>query len=221
VTFLELVQDLWRESGSGGPMPSTVVGQSGEALRLVQWVRRADAAIQALHTDWNFLWAQDSFDTVAGTSLYAFPLDAGTIDEDTFFLDGERALEVCHYLDVKGDPRDTTETKPYRVTILPNRTFRLEGVPDDVYTISYDYFLAPADMALEDGAESPIPASLRKVIVGRALIQYGSYENAPDAVQAGQIMYQEWLTNLESNYLPGKRDMHKQAEGNFFEVTVE
>ena len=56
-TFLELTQDLHRESGAAGSAPSTVVGQTGEAQRLVKWIQRADLQIQKLWHDWEFLWS--------------------------------------------------------------------------------------------------------------------------------------------------------------------
>lgn len=222
MNFLELVQALHRESGSGGPQPTAVTGQTGESLRLVQWIRRADRAIRALHTDWDFLWAQTSFNTLAnGTQIYAYPAGVGTPDEDSFLLDNEYELECLDYLEVRGEPVEDDAGRPYRVIMLPNRTFRVEGAPNAVHTISFDYWQAPGQMDLENTAESVIPEDYRDVIVGKALIQYGTYEAAPDAIQSGQQMYLDWIEKLESDYLPGDRDMHKQAEGNLFEVHVE
>jgi hypothetical protein len=221
VTYLELVQRLWEESGSGGPRPSAVAGQQGEALRLVNWIARADRAIQNIHSDWDFLWTTGTINTVIGTSLYAFPTDCGSVDEDTFLIGGDEPLEVVDHLDVKGEVRDTNSGKPYRVIMQPNRQFRLESVPDAVYSITYDYFVKSVAMPVADGSVSIIPEEFHDAIVGKAIMYYATYENAEEALRNGAIMYEDNMDALESRYLPGKRDMHKQAEGNHFGVTVE
>ena len=78
-TFKELVQDLHRESGASGSTPSTVENQTGEALRMVRWIRRADLHIQKLWHDWKFLWSptQYSEDTVDGTRDATVPTTQG------------------------------------------------------------------------------------------------------------------------------------------------
>ena len=222
MTLLELVVELWRESGTGGPQPTTVVGQVGEANRLVQWVRQADLEIQQVHSDWNFLWGQDSITTVADTSTYADPVPEGvsSYDEDSFVLDGTTPIEAVRYTEVKNEIRPTGTSQPTQVVILPNGTLRCDPTPNAAYTIAFDYWAKPQAMN-NDNDESLIPAEFRQVIVGKALMHYAEYENAPEIMQKAQRMYTDWFGTLMSKNLPGQRDAHTQAENNEIVVTVE
>ena len=48
MTYLELCQTLRREAGVSGVGPASVVDQSGEYLRLVEWIKAAWTEIQLL-----------------------------------------------------------------------------------------------------------------------------------------------------------------------------
>lgn len=221
MNLLALVKELWRESGTGGKEPVTVIGQSGESERLVQWIRQADLEIQQRHSDWNYLWAQGTMDTVASQHVYSAPVSASIFDERSFIVDGEAPLDVVPYLEVRGQVRPSGTGQPSRVVLLPNGSFRFDPTPDAVYTITFDYWSVPTRMVVADTSESVIPAEFRQAIVGKALMHYAEYENAPEIMQKGQRMYADWFPALEAKELPGDREMHRQAEGNYLVVTVE
>lgn len=223
MTYLEMVQALWEESGSGGPRPITIVDQEGEAQRLVTWIGRANLEIQRAHNDWDFLWSQSSFDTVPGTAIYPVPEDdIGVYDEDTFWATDVGDLRALRYLNAKGEPLWASAGSPEMVVIRPDRSLRIDPTPDDIYKINFDYHRTPVPLdATRNDAQSIIPEAYRYAIVGRALMFYAMYENAPEAMQQGQQMYGEWMAALQSHQLPGHRDMHRQAEGSYFHVEVE
>lgn len=222
MTYLELVQALWRETGTGGPKPATVVNQSGESERLVFWIQRADLDVQQAHIDWNFRWVGgQALPTVASQQLYTLPADLDTIDEDTMFI-GEEPLMVHDYLDVKREYQDATRTgKPHRAVRLPSGQLRLDDTPDDVYNITYDYFKMPTRMEVDDVTESVIPNPYRDVIVARALLLYANYENAPELKPQANELYSLTMPALEATQLPGRREAHRQAEGNDLRMKVE
>jgi hypothetical protein len=220
MNFLVLVQELWRESGSGGRMPATVTGQAGEALRLVNWIRQADLYIQTLYTDWNFLWAQGSFTTEAGTFLYTPAEPVGRFDRDAWRVDGE--LVCAHeYIDVKGIAREQSTGAPYQVVMMPNKSIRLDVTPDNEYLVEYDYWAPATPMPFDSVAESVIPAGFRYAIVGKALMDYARYENAPEVMTQGETMFNQWVVALSADQLPGKRHYHTTAEGSEWSVEVE
>jgi len=220
-TFKQLVQDLHRESGASGSAPSSVVGQTGEALRMVRWIRRADLHIQKLWHDWKFLWSstQYSQDTVAGTQDAVVPTTQGIWDRSTFRIDGE-LIDVVEYEKVKGEVFDTTASsrdQPSRIIILPNKNLRFDPVPDAAYTITADYFLKPVAMTA-DATVSKIPEEYHEVILGQALIYYGNYEHADDAKIYGKELVDEWLPILESECLPNEFESRRTSSGNRIEV---
>ena len=221
MNLLALVQKTWRESGSGGRMPEAVTGLRGEQQRLVEWVWSADLFIQSLHTDWGYLWVQDTINTLAGVSVYAPPYGLGEPERDTFFI-GDVQLELVDHIDVRHVPRNDTPGQPYRVIMLPNGTFYLEGRPDAAYDIRYSFYRQPTAMDIEDPeAQSIIPAAYREAIVGKALMLYAELENAPEIMQKGQTMMGNWVAAMEATQLPGERRAHRIAEGNVLDMYTE
>lgn len=226
MTYLELVQALWRETGTGGPEPQSILNQVGEAKRLVEWVKKADIHIQTLYRDWNFLWAQGSFDTVDGQRIYGLAPDMSHVDRDAWYITSDQyptGLAFDEYLDIKDESLDTVTTaKPYQVTMLPDRTVRLTPIPDaTIHTIGYDYWTAPVELTENDAAVSVIPEEFHRAILGKAIMYYAEYEAAPEQMEHGGRMFAHHMENLIARELPGMRYSHKVAEGNDLVITVE
>ena len=224
MTLLELVQELWQESGSGGPRPTTIEATNGGELeRLIGWIIRSDHEIQSLWTDWTFQWRQNSVTVNAGNTLIPFPAGIRQYDEKTFFLDDER-IDVVDYLDVRYDYRDPERARPFQVVRMPDKTLRLDNTPEQSYTLKYDWYVQPNRIDRDDGngALSIIPEEYQFAIVGRALMHYANYENAEELKPAATDMYNTWLMALEADYRPGKQELHKQSEGNLdMDIKVE
>jgi len=223
MTFMTLVTDLHRETGAGSVAPSTALDQVGEAGRLVDWIKQANLFIQNKHTDWLFLWSQESFVTVDGNDIETPPADLAGYDRDTFFIDGE-PLEAVNYIEVKQEVRESGTGKPYRVVIMPDGTLRMDQIPNGAYTITYDYWTSAVGFSSgteNDNDVSLIPERFHQAIVGLAMTYYAMYEEAPEILNRGQVKYMEWLPQLESNQLPGDRHMHSTAEGNDMVIEVE
>jgi hypothetical protein len=218
--FLTLVQDYHRESGASGIAPTTVIGQTGENARLVSWIKQADRYVQDLWHRWSFLRFEYSAPTVASQRDITKPSTIQTWDLDTFFIDGD-PMEAVHYNDIKREVFDTTiEDIPWRVIIMPNGDLRFDPVPDAVYTITADAYLYPVSLAANIDV-SLVPEALHQVIIGRALILYGNYENAPEIKDQGEELYEEFLGRLESLALPSQDGARYKGSGGFFEVIAE
>ena len=94
MTFLELCQRMRQECGISGTGPSTVVSQTGNLKRIVDWVNTAWIDIQTTHQDWDWMRASASFPTVASQAMYELGTGTGTVgvsvatfgrwDRDTF-----------------------------------------------------------------------------------------------------------------------------------------
>lgn len=220
MNYLQLVQDVWRESGSGGRIPSTVVNQTGEMDRLVRWVRHADVFIQALYADWNFLWGQQQFVTQPGIFVYS-PAQAVSLFDRYAWKIADVPVDCLEYLEVKDAVRPSEPGAPAYVVILPSNNIRIDPTPDAEYLVEYDYFSPVLEMAINDNSQPAIPPEFHKAIVGKALMEYAEYENAPEIMQKGQSMYVHWIRSMEAKQLPGKRHFHTTAEGNDMVIHVE
>lgn len=222
-TYIQLVQDLHREVGAAGPSPVTVANQNGEMRRLVNWIRSADLYVQNLWFNWKFLFANPGYSQAATTNIatLAKPNGLGMWDLDTF-----RILEVgstqpgqllaYEYENVKSEILDTSPGAPWRVIVMPDNSLKLEGVPDAAHLITADYFKDPVELAAKDDV-SLIPPKYHRIILGKALMLYGNFENAPEQLKQGVEIYDEMLEQLETHELPSRNYARKRT-GGIFEV---
>lgn len=219
MTFLELVQAFHRECGASGLAPSTVVSQRGEAGRLVAWIKQADIYVQELWENWKFRRSTYNEVTAIGSNDLPVVTDAAWFDPDTFQIKEAGTteyypIEVVEYDAIKNEVRDTDNGLPYRVVIMPDGTLEVDPPADGVHTIRGDYYTNPIEMAANIDV-SAIPPRYHRVIIGRALILYGNYENASEAKTQGQEIYMEQLARLENNQLPNQHNSRFRTGGHF------
>lgn len=221
-TFLQLVEELHTEAGASGIAPTAVTSQRGEAKRLVGWIRRSDLLIQTKWLNWKFLRAsvQYSQATTALLSAYAAPAGWGFWDEDTFqvLYPGQtipQNLLVVEYEDVKAEIIDNARSgPPERVVLMPSGSLRIDPLPDAIYTITADYFIKPVALAANADI-SAIPEQYHSAIIGRALMFYGNFENAPEQKTQGAELYSDFLQQLETHQLPNKFGSRSRTGGTF------
>lgn len=220
-TFIQLVQDMHREVGAAGPAPVSVLNQSGEARRLVNWIRSADSYVQNLWMNWKFLFANPGFNQVTTTSVatLAKPANLGMWDLDTFRIievtsTDPAPLQAVEYEDIKSQTLDTSPDIPWRVIVMPDNSLKFEGVPNAAHTITADYFRNPTELAVNADI-SAIPERYHRVILGRALMLYGNFENAPEQKAQGEEIYNEFLARLETHELPSKNYSRHRTGGQF------
>jgi hypothetical protein len=77
----------------------------------------------------------------------------------------------------------------------------LGPVPVSGITVVGDYFKAPSELTVD--ADTPaLPSKHHMAIVYRALMMYGMYEGAPDAVQRGQMEFNKLMNRIRIDQLP-------------------
>lgn len=226
-TFLELVQDLHTEVGAAGVAPTSVSNQAGEAKRLVNWIKRSNRLIQELWENWKFLLASYDQTTTQGVNTLAAPATIkfwdNNCDRTTFFcvLEGQTdadkyPLDVIEYDCVKDEILDTSEGEPWRVIIMPDYSLMIEPTPNGSHRILADYYTTPTEL-VNNTDVSVIPVAFHDAILGRAMIFYGNYENAPEIKLQGQELFAEQLARLENSQLPNLNNSRFRT-GGLFEV---
>lgn len=223
-TFLTLVQDFYREMGYSGTVPSTVVSQSSQKRKAVDWIAKAEYQINTKWFDWNFLWTQWSRSTVAGTANYAAPSDIGTWDLESVYLDytadSYQNLDYITYKEWRRDYRNGTKSNALSdsFTILPDKSITLEPPPDAVYSLSADYWKAPTRMTV-DASQTPIPAQFERIIIVRA--KFFHYDHFADGNIPPAVMgeYGDLMDKLEADQLPDRPD--RLSEQQEMTITVE
>ena len=203
-TYLQLVQDLYREVGAAGGTPTqsvpTTVNTTGEILRLVNYVHDAELEIQNLWVDWKWLrktltaytvtGSNTGFVTTSGGATSAQPADLAEWDYKSFFILPAGAtqltpLAVYEWQQVRNQVFDTVDqAQPWRVIVMPDNTLRFDLTPDASYQIQCEYRAVPYDLKV-DLDVSNIPARYgNRLIVEWARKRYGLFENAAEQVEA-------------------------------------
>lgn len=215
-TFLELCVDLRREAGISGTGPASVINQTGEMQRVVEWILSAYRYVQNLHPSWLFLQTDFSFQTIAGVSNYtpnavALP-ELGSWKTDTLTdyltatgINAEQFMEYVPWPDfvdayMTGAP-SSTQGIPLVFTVKPDQSLQVWPIPNDVYTVRGEYFKRAQTMTANSD-EPIIPAQFQDVIVWRALMLYGAFAAADEKYTHGQNEYKQILARLEMNQLP-------------------
>lgn len=215
MNYLQLCQRLRQDCRISGSGPTTVVSQTGEYGKVVDWIDTAYEDIQNLHANWRFLQQDFDFTLTIGTREYS-PADAGITDLSRWKT--EEYGDVRCYLTAAdeqrlfylpwGEFRDlylignsrTTSGRPSHFSIKPDNKICFDVLPDAAYTVLGEYFQTP-DTMTADADEPLFPSNYHMVLVYRAMMFYGADYAADEKYTHGNNEYRKILRKLEHNQL--------------------
>lgn len=217
MNFLQLAQRLRQEAGVPGTGPTTVLSQTGELKRLVDWVATAWDEIQGEQTTWRWMRQSVTLNTVAGTNSYS--LSAWGI-ASTFAYWYQRTFTIYRQSLGRSDERDlvwmdyddwrrmydfgaaaSTQGQPTEFAIAPDDSIKLGFIPDAVYVVRADYHKAPTTLAADTDTPA-CPTQYHMAIVWKALMYYGEFESAPEAYGRGKNNYTTLMGQMRRTQLP-------------------
>jgi hypothetical protein len=220
LNFFQLVQRLRQEAGIPGDGPDTVVAQTGQMKKLVDWTAQAWSDIQSLHDDWLFLRQDFSFNTTASVGDYTangapgvganladfrnwhpgtlrlYTTSAGVADEQFLVEWTYQGFRDTYRYSTQIDGRPAVFAQRLRDSAL-----MLGPAPDTTYTVRGEYQRAPV-LLTADAQVPEIPDHLQMIIVWKALMSYAIYEAAPEALAQAQVGYNALLRQMEDEELP-------------------
>ena len=221
-TFLQLTQDVARESGTvSGTNPATVLSQTGRLLKIVNWIDQASVALQNLHADWRWMQKTFSGDTSSGSGQYT-PASWSITDlrdwlrdnrvtgyqPHTIYLTADGVAGEGALLEITWQQWRTTYGRgsqtnnfPSQYAISPAGEFSLGPIPDDTYTINGEYRQAAVRLTA-DGDTPAMPAAFHEIIVWRALMMLAEFDEAAEQRAAAIINYNALLEDLQRDQLP-------------------
>lgn len=214
-TFLKICQDVARECGVAGgadasARPTTVIGQSGELNRIVNWVADAYTEIQGSR-NWRWLRKDFTFNTVSSTDTYAFGVitdvdDAAFITRFKTWRNDDRRNPPRLYLASSGAETQvflswtkwddfeglyktgaiqSQTSQPVHITTNPKDEIVLGMTPNDIYTVTGSYHKSAQVLALD--ADVPeMPTVYHSLIKYQAMEYYGIFESAPEIISRAQ-----------------------------------
>lgn len=191
---------------------ATVVGATGSVGRVCGWVADAWTDVQMDFSDWAWMRSSSllgqgvSFQTVAGQASYPLGTGPGTVgvgvdafgkwDLGTFrnFTTSVGPQNEMFLDDIPFDQwRDnyqlgaqrTEKTRPVVIAVGPDQSLCLGPPPNDQYTITGDYFVAPSELVLDIDVPVGLPTRFHMLIVYRCMMKAAGYESAPELYQRG------------------------------------
>jgi hypothetical protein len=227
-TYLQLCQKLRRQAGSvAGTGPVTVLSQTGQLQKIVEWTQDAWLEIQGKHDNWFWMRSSFTLNTVGGTDTYAFGAATDTragatitrfkrwwADDPYWRFTGFLAaggVGAQYWLNwmpwndfrqiYKFGNQQTVQGPPAHVTVDPDRQIVLGPIPDAVYTIRGDYQRGPQILAA-NGDTPDMPEAYHDLIVYRAMEKAGADSIGAEVFQRGVYEGNRMLRQLEMNQLP-------------------
>ena len=150
MNFLEICQAVHRESDEGSG-PVSVENQTGELLKVVNFVNLAWVELQARRTDWLWMRKTKTFTTINGTAEY--PQSVLSISAKYFFVEtcriyktpeGKASDVFLPYVDYREwlqryGAGVIADQSPNVFTVSPTKAIILTPAPDDEYALTFDY----------------------------------------------------------------------------------
>lgn len=212
MTFLELCKRLRQEASVSGDGPSSTLNQSGEMLRLVNWIGTAYEEIQNMKDNWRFMTSDFSFNTINGQNEYlaatsgisdlaSWKPDSFRIYKTSLGVMDEQWIRYLEYEERFRDLRGFANTsmiagRPIDFSIKPDNALVLFPIPDDTtYTIRGQYYKTPSVMTLDIDTPN-FPQRFHMAIVWKALMYYGMYESAQEMIAQGERNFNQVYARL-------------------------
>lgn len=214
MNFLQICQRTRQECSISGSGPVTVVNQTGEMKKIVDWVLTAYEDIQGMYSTWNFLRFDFSFPTIASSSTYL----PSAVNLTELAKWKEDSLRI--YLTATGVsdeqrlwPQDWTSFKDFRLigviptgkpsefSIRPDKSIVLYQTPNDIYTVVGEYFKRPQTMSAN--ADEPlIPSQFHMAVVWKAAMYYAADQGASELYATAEREFKRVMRRLKRDQLP-------------------
>jgi hypothetical protein len=207
VNWLDICRRVRKECGLSGTdtSPTSVIGQSGEMLAVVNWVGSAWLAIQSLRK-WDWLWEIAPLTLAADANTIA-----GTVSHERYAKDsmmaGERELTYLPWPQFRArfQADEIVDGDPQHWTVRPDRTLVFDARPDAEMSLTVERYAAPAAMPTTGDAdtEEPVmPADQHEAIVWRAVMFYAGFDEASALYQHAKTEYRRIMGSAEIDGLP-------------------
>lgn len=207
MNFLDLCKSLRMECSVAGVGPDHVTNQTGTYAKLVNWIQVANTEIQGRYFNWKFLFSHFVHTEESLRREFAEDVNARRINPpddlnvwvlDSFTLNGER-IPAMEYHD-RAVADDRFSKQPF-VVVNPDNSLMVRNFDNGFPAIEADYYRKPQELMADDD-EPLFPSQYHYLIVYRAMMMYGGYDNAPEITASGAEGFQLMLPTLEANQLP-------------------
>ena len=207
MNYLALCDKLLKETGLSDQGVSSVIGQSGLNKKAVDWINRAWTEIQNLN-DWNFLWNTSYFSTVIGQQNYD-PVDNLALSpalhkwiNSSVRITQSSGTGYLTYVPWATWVRTTFSSgKPTSFTIRPDNLISFNTLPDEIYTIYFDYYRTPQQLSTNTD-ELLLAEQFHDAVLYKAILYVAAEQDAPELYQDAQSQLNIRLSAMGTSALP-------------------
>lgn len=165
--------------------------------------------------EWPFNHSTESKVLTAGTNRYAYPTGTKTVDFDSFRIQrddtlGNRSvhLKIMDYdyflANLVDDEYNTSNTGiralPEYVFRTPDSKYGVWKIPDQAYTLDFEYYSLPSDLSAYDDTPT-IPESFKHVIVEGAMSKAWNFKSDMENSDRSKRVFDEGIERMRSIYI--------------------
>lgn len=213
--FLGLVNDVCGRVNETPLTAASFASANGFYTTAKEAVSSSIRFINQHEFEWPFNHVKDELTLTPGTIRYSYPVNAKTVDLETFRIVRDNTLGnetvslvqidyeeyLARYLDDEYNTSDTgirgIPTKFFRA---PDLTFGVHPAPDKAYKLIYEYYNLPVDLSLYTDVPS-IPVSFRHVIVDGAMYYVYFFRGDIETADRLYQKFQDGIKNMRTLYI--------------------
>lgn len=208
--YLELVNSVARRLNETELTSSNFSTAKGFYANIKDAVNASIRDINQYQLYWPYNHNSNEETLVAGETRYTIADEAKYVDYDTFRLKRDsdlgignarklRQISYLEYVDRYIDQEDETDTSvggaPEYVFRTQDGYFGVVPMPDKAYTVEYEYFTYPVDLALFDDVPT-IPEPYKHVIVDGAMYYSYMFRDNMEMAAISKSKLEEGIKNM-------------------------
>lgn len=209
--FLGLVNDVNRRLNEVELTSANFAAAKGFYSQAKDAVNASILDINQQQFEWPFNYVEQEETLVAGTTRYAFPSDARSVDMDSFrikkndTLDADTVkLKVLTYEDYLSRFIDQEYNTDTALRDVPSYVFRAPGLefgvvpaPDQAYELVYEYYTTSVE--LQNATDVPsIPEIYRHVIIEGAMYHAYMFRSNEQAATIAKDKFEKGIKNMRT-----------------------
>ena len=212
--FLGLVNDVNRRLNEVALTTANFASTTGYYSFVKESINSSIRHINQEEFEWPWNHVEEEQTLTAGTSRYPFPIDAKTINMNTFRIKRDatfgnstvklKPLSYEEYLDKYVDNEYNSSasirTTPEYIVRTPSREFILVPTPDQAYELVFEYYQLGYDLELHNDVPT-LPESYRNVIVDGAMYYVYQFRSDTAMAQLSQQRFEDGIKYLRSLHI--------------------
>lgn len=212
--FLGLVNDVNRRLNEVALDTTNFAATTGYYAFVKEAINSSIRHINQEEFEWPWNHIEEELTLTAGTSRYAFPIDAKTINMDRFRIKRDNALNtgtvklknmsyeeyLDKYIDNEYNSSASNRGVPEYVVRTPSREFILVPTPDQAYDLVFEYYLLGYDLELHNDVPT-LPESYRHVIVDGAMYYVYQFRSDTSLAQLSLSKFENGIKYLRSQHI--------------------